>query len=145
MTTNFDAPKRSQPAGTELANDRIPAPPQAERRRCARWNAHVPVFVYGHTFGQTPFHEDAYSAMVSERGALLIMSAAVPVGEKLLLTNRVTQADQECRVVHVGLRDGPSVEVAIEFTDAAPHFWRVTAPPRRVTSISPTEQHRQIR
>jgi hypothetical protein len=145
MSKAFDAAKHHKRSSTVHKSDTTPAPPQAERRRCARWNAHVPVFVYGHACSQAPFHEVAYSAVVSERGALLIMTTAVPVGEKLLLANRVTQANQECRVVHVGLRDGPSVEVAIEFTDAAPQFWRVTAPPRRVVSISPTEQHRNTR
>ena len=145
MTKQFNSPKRPAASGAVRENDTTPAPPRADRRRCARWNAHVPVFVYGHAFSQEPFHEDAYSAVVSDRGALLIMTTAVPVGEKLLLTNRVTQAGQECRVVHSGRRDGPSVEVAVEFTDAAPQFWRVTAPPRRVASISPTEQHRKTR
>jgi len=142
MSKNFDAPSNLRPSGTVHENDTAPAPPRADRRRCARWNAHVPVFVYGHPAGQSPFHEDAYSAVVSERGALLIMTTPVPVGEMLLLTNKVTQADQECRVAHVGPRDGPSVQVAVEFTAAAPHFWRVTVPPRRVASVSPTERRR---
>ena len=143
MTKQFNSPKR--PAASGAVHESDPAPPRADRRRCARWNAHVPVFVYGHTSDQTPFHEDAYSSVVSERGALLIMTTPVPVGEKLLLINKVTQADQECRIAHVGPRDGPSVEVAVEFTDAAPQFWRVTAPPRPVASVSPAEQHRKTR
>jgi len=98
----------------------------------------VPVFVYGHVCGQTPFYEAAYSAVVSELGGLLIMTAAVPVGERLLLTNKVTQAELECRVAHLGRRDGPSVEVAVEFTAAAPQFWRVTAPPLRAAVLPPS-------
>jgi len=145
MSKNSNLPKRLPPSGAVRESGAAPAPPQAERRRCARWNAHVPVFVYGHTCDQTPFHEDAYSSVVSERGALLIMTTPVPVGEKLLLTNKVTQADQECRVAHVGPREGPSVSVGVEFAAADPHFWRVTVPPRRVASIAPAEQHRKSR
>ena len=145
MKKNFDALKHLRPSGILQENGTAPAPPRAERRRCVRWNAHVPVFVYGHPSGQAPFHEEAYSAVVSERGALLIMSTPVPAGEKLLLTNSVTQAGQECRVVQVGRRDGPSVEVAVEFTDAAPHFWHVTPQPRRVASTAPAELHRKTR
>ena len=144
MSKNFDAPKRFHPSGSHYGTNQMPAAPRAERRRSPRWNAHVPVFVYGHNNGQTPFHEDAYSAVVSDCGALLIMTTPVPVGEKLLLTNRVTQTEQECRVAGVGRREGPSVEIAIEFTDPAPQFWRVTAPPRPVASVSPIE-HRKAR
>jgi hypothetical protein len=145
MSKNFNGPEHLQPSSAGCESSTPPAPPRADRRRCARWNAHVPVFVYGHPSGQSPFHEEAYSAMVSERGALLIMTTPVPVGEMLLLTNKVTQADQECRVAHVGPRDGPSVEVAVEFTTAAPQFWRVTAPPLRSASIVPADQHRKTR
>jgi len=139
MNKNFDGPKHRRPSGT-VQEGPAPSPPRAERRRSVRWNAHVPVFVYGHPTGQAPFHEEAYSAVVSDCGALLVMTTAVPVGEKLLLTNSVSQAGQECRVVQVGPRDGPSVEVAVEFTEAAPHFWHVTAQPRPVTALSPARQ-----
>jgi hypothetical protein len=138
MNKNFDAPRDIRPSGT--VQERGGAPPRTERRRCARWNAHVPVFVYGHPSGQAPFHEEAYSVVVGERGALLIMTTAVSVGEKLLLTNSVSQAGQECRVVQVGPPEGPSVQVAVEFTDAAPHFWQVTAQPRPITALSPARK-----
>lgn len=145
MSKNFDAPNRPPASATVHGSGGMSAPPRAERRRGPRWKAHVPVFVYGHGPGQTPFYEAAYSAVVSELGGLLIMTAAVPVGEKLLLTNKVTQAELECRVAHLGPRDGPSVEVAVEFTAAAPQFWRVTAPPLRSASIAPADQHRKTR
>jgi hypothetical protein len=79
-------------------------PPQGERRRTPRWKALIPVFVYGHSVDQQPFHEEAYSANVSEMGALLIMTATVRPGQALLLTNKVTQQEQACRVAHVGGR-----------------------------------------
>jgi hypothetical protein len=128
MSENFDAP--SHPHQPRAAQ------PRTERRRSPRWSAHVPVFVYGHTAAQDPFHEEAYSAVVSDRGALLIMTTAVPVGERLLLTNRVTQIEQECRVAGLGRRDGPNTEVAVEFTAAAQDFWRVTAGPHSVSPVA---------
>lgn len=112
-------------------------PPQGERRRTPRWKAHVPIFVYGHAMDQQPFHEEAYSANVSELGALLIMTATVRPGQALLLTNKVTQQEQACRVAHVAERDLQSVEVAIEFAQLTPDFWRVTASPRSVHSPTP--------
>ena len=138
MSNNFDAPKHF--------HSPHPAEPRAERRRSPRWSAHVPVFVYGHTGteGQTPFHEEAYSVIVSDRGALLIMTTAVPVGEKLLVTNKATETEQECRVANVGRRDGPSIEIAVEFTAVAPQFWRITAPPRRASSAEPLPHRKAL-
>src|SRR3990170_3150813 len=78
MTKQSNSPKRPAASGAVREGAPAPAPPRAERRRCARWNAHVPVFVYGHTCDQTPFHEDAYSSVVSERGALLVLTTAAP-------------------------------------------------------------------
>ena len=103
----------------------------------------MPVFVYGHTSGRIPFHEEAYSANVSALGARLIMTATVRPGQTLLLTNKVTQAEQECRVAYVTGRDPQTVEVAVEFSTPVPDFWRITAPPRRAEpAASPSERRR---
>ena len=120
------------------------ADPRAERRRSPRWKAYVPVFVYGHTDDDGPFHEEAYSAVVSDHGALLIVTTTVPVGERLLLTNKVTHVEQECRVVSVGGREGPSLEIAVEFTRPAPQLWRITAGPGRVSSAMLIESQLKI-
>jgi hypothetical protein len=101
--------------------------------------------VYGHALDQPPFYEEAYSADVSDLGGLLVMTMPVAAGDKLLLTNKVTQAEQECRVTRVGPRDGPSVEVAIEFTAAVPDFWRLMAPPRQANPISIAARQREAR
>jgi hypothetical protein len=128
----FDAIKRAQtPRASTAATARDPGSAQAERRRSARWTAHVPVFVYGHTAGSQPFHEEAYSADVSAVGARLIMAATVRPGQTLLLTNKVTQAEQECRVAYVADHDAQSLKVAVQFQKPAPDFWRIVATSRR--------------
>jgi hypothetical protein len=77
--------------------------------------------------GDSPFCEEAYSTIVNDRGGLLTMTTNVPVGERLLLTNKTTQVEQECRVVRPGLRDDLSIQVAVEFPVPAPQIWRLTA------------------
>ena len=124
------APKREAGGGTA----------QLDRRRSARWDAHVPVFIYGHTPGLNPFHERAYSTNVSALGARLIMMETVRPGQTLLLTNHVTQAEQECRVAYIAGRDAQSLEVAVEFLKPAPNFWRITAPRQAVLSFPPTDR-----
>ena len=93
--------------------------------------------MYGHTPGWQPFHEEAYSADVSATGARLIMASTVRPGQTLLLTNKVTQAEQECRVAYVADHDAQSVKVAVQFVKPAPDFWRIVTMPRRSRSSSP--------
>jgi len=111
-----------------LKTDSGEAPESAktERRRSGRWKAFVPVFVYGYGSGLDPFHEDAYSAVVSETGGLLVMTARVQPGHSLMITNRVTQEERECRVAYVGAREPDQLAVAIEFMEPAASFWRLT-------------------
>jgi len=110
----------------------------SDRRRSKRWRAYVPVFVYGHAADRQPFHEAAYSANVSALGARLIMEASVRPGQTLLLTNKVTQVEQPCRVAYVDSHDAQSVKVAVEFLRPAPDFWRIVSkPPRNRFSFTP--------
>jgi hypothetical protein len=142
----FEALKRAQHVWESAVDTKEGImPPQGERRRTPRWKAHVPVFVYGHTADQQPFHEEAYSANVSDLGALLVMTATVRPGQTLLLTNKVTLQEQACRVAHVAGRDLQSVEVAVEFPGLASDFWRVTAPPRPAHAAPPEGERKRVR
>jgi hypothetical protein len=118
--------------------------PRAERRRSPRCKAYVPVLVYGYTGGDGPFHEEAYSTVVNDHGALLVMTTPVPVGERLLLMNKITQVEQECSVISVGRREDPSVEIAVELTNPAAQLWRITAGPDRVSSAMLIESRLKI-
>ncbi len=134
MIKLFDALKRVQKKETAHPL-KVAVPQKTERRRCPRWSANVPVFVYGHNSSRQPFHEEAYSANVSEAGALLVMKATVRPGQTLLVTNKLTQEEQECRVAYVSSRDPESVDVAVEFDGPTPDFWRV--PPADGSSAAP--------
>ena len=136
MTNDFDAPN----------NMPSPRPPElhGERRRSPRWSAHIPVFIYGHTGSGDPFHEEAYSSVVNDDGALLVMTVAVAVGERLLLINRITQIEQECLVVRIGHRVGPNINVAVELTAHAEHFWRITPGPQRLALADPSRSLRKM-
>jgi hypothetical protein len=51
----------------------------------------------------------------------------VQAGQKLLLINKSTQTEQECRVVYLGERRTQSAAVAIEFGQANVRFWQIPA------------------
>ncbi|MBI3484252.1 MAG: hypothetical protein HY012_03760 [Acidobacteria bacterium] len=93
-----------------------------DRRRSRRTSLRLPVFVYGHLSCRKPFHERAYLQHVSDDGGLLTLSTGVQYGQKLLLTNDLTQEEQKCFVVHLRSRDSRSVEVGIEFAHPCPEF-----------------------
>jgi hypothetical protein len=56
-----------------------------------------------------------------------MLGANVQAGQKLLLINKSTQAEQECRVVYLGARRTSSAAVAVEFGQANGPFWQITA------------------
>ncbi len=98
-----------------------------ERRRSRRWPLDVPVFVYGYGPSEEPFHEEAYTLHVNANGALLLLSVPVKKGQKLLLTNGLTQKEQECRVVFLGTRRTRTVETGVAFPRSNPDFWNLSA------------------
>jgi hypothetical protein len=132
MSRIFEAIKKAQQERLARAHG-DPSPlasgpgPHSDRRRNRRWTVDVPVFVYGHDTIQEPFHEEAHTLDVSANGALLMLGAQVQAGQKLLLINRTTQFEQECRVVYLGERLPHSSAVAVEFGNANAPFWQIPA------------------
>ena len=85
------------------------------------------MYVYGHGQGKEPFHEEAHTLHVNANGALLLLSAPVREGQKLLLTNSLTQKEQDCQVVFIGTRRSRTVEAGIAFPLTNPDFWQLPA------------------
>src|ERR1700686_4251518 len=86
-----------------------------DRRRSRRWSLDVSVYVYGHGPEKEPFHEEAHTLHVNANGALLLLSVPVQKGQRLLLTNLLTQQEQDCRIVFLGTRRTRTVEAGVEF------------------------------
>lgn len=98
----------------------------AERRRSSRQSVYVPLFVYGHTSSDEPFHEETNTLEVNANGGLLHLDEAANVrrGQKLLVMNRLTKEEQECYVVTLKKRPKRAdLRVGVAFAKAAPEFW----------------------
>jgi PilZ domain len=107
-----------------------------ERRRGERTACRVRVFIYGHAPDEEePFYEEATTSNVSACGGTITVAANVSVGQKLLLTNTVTQENQECRVVRCTRNGHTKCEVAFEFAQSAPTFWQTPSVVFRVVQI----------
>jgi hypothetical protein len=100
------------------------APLEADRREGLRHAHSVSLLIYGSDADKQPFHEEAETIDAHENGCSLTLETLVERGQRLFLTNMRNQAEQECRVVHVGKRAHGKARVGIEFVAPAPRFWR---------------------
>jgi len=95
-----------------------------DRRGGLRHSHRVSLLIYGSDAEKQPFHEEAETIDAHEKGCSLTMETTVVRGQRLFLTNMRNQAEQECRVVHVGKRLRGKARVGIEFVAPTPQFWR---------------------
>jgi len=137
MSRIFEALKNAQ-----LVRDGkyLPSPPSKDaietpdRRRSRRWALDIRVYVYGHGPSKDPFHEEAHTLHVNANGALLLLSVPVRKGQKLLLTNTLTQQEQDCRVVFLGTKRSRTVEAGVAFPETNPGFWHIPMVPEDKTA-----------
>ena len=128
MSRIFEALKHAQLVRAGKVSTKSPAAEAVEipdRRRSRRWSLDVPVYVYGHGQGKEPFHEEAHTLNVSASGALLLLSVPVRKGQKLLITNSLTQREQDCQVIFIGTRRSRTVEAGIAFPLTNSDFWQL--------------------
>jgi hypothetical protein len=105
------------PAGKSTAE-------RAERRRTARVNVQVPVFVYGYTPEGDPFYEDARTIAINAHGGLIFMPTIVRPGQRLLVTKEGDEQTQACVVLSVRARPTLGADVAFEFPTPLSQFWQ---------------------
>ena len=96
----------------------------SDRRKGLRHIHSVPLLVYGSAADKQPFYEETSTIDANQDGCLIPMETVVVRGQRLYLANMRNQAEQECRVVHVGRRIRGKARIGVEFIRPAPHFWR---------------------
>ena len=97
-------------------------------RRSKRVSLRVPIVVYGQNGSVGAFHEETSSNLVSAHGGLVALSARVGIGETVLVVNRATQQEQECRVTCVEPLEGHKKKVGLALLRSAPNFWGLNFP-----------------
>jgi hypothetical protein len=96
----------------------------SDRRHDLRHSHSATLLVYGLDVDKQPFHEETETLDANDEGCLLALETVVVRGQRLFLTNMRTQAELECRVVHVGQRIKDRTRVGVAFSSPAPDFWR---------------------
>ena len=85
--------------------------------------AGIPVLVSGGT-GTGSFAEETEGQMIAPNRALLSLSAEVSPGQLVRLRNRLTRAEQACRVLFVGPASEDKLRLlAVEFVEPKHDFW----------------------
>jgi hypothetical protein len=73
--------------------------------------------------------EEGHTLVVNAHGGLVQLAMKVQPGQTLVLKNRESGEQQECRVVHMERGQADTNEVGILFAHPAPRFWGVDFPP----------------
>lgn len=100
-------------------------------RRSKRLALQISVRVYGQERARGAFREEVRTLSISAHGSLVPLATPVELGQSLVMMNRMTGEEQECRVAYVGpIADGKA-KVGLAFRHPSPHFWQVDFPPIR--------------
>ena len=105
----------------------------AAPRRSARAFQKIRVQARGRTHDRKKFKETCETVVVSAHGGLLLLKHEVDDGEMLVLTNPLTQEEQECRIVYLGDIGNRGTRVGVEFLTPAPHFWGIDFDARQLS------------
>lgn len=97
----------------------------------------MPVRVLGQNVFRETFSEFTRMLSVNAHGGSLALAARVEKGQRILVVNKMTGQEQECRVVHIGPIQEGKWTVGIEFAEPVVDFWRIHFPvpvPREVSN-----------
>jgi hypothetical protein len=86
------------------------------------------IFVYGHGPEKNPFFKEAQTVEANSEGCLLILSAPVSLGQKVLLMNGTGQNPIEAEIKTTRSLDAQRFEVEVSFPVAHPDFCEVLHP-----------------
>jgi len=73
--------------------------------------------------------EEGHTLVVNAHGCLIKLAMKVQPGQTLVMKNRESGEQQECRVVHMERGQADTNEVGLLFAHPAPRFWGVDFPP----------------
>jgi hypothetical protein len=111
--------------------------PTTSRRRSQRLYLEVRVLVEGKLANKKPFQEETHTSVLNAHGALVEMSFALEQGQTASVLNIRTGDRCECRVKIVTPGGPGKFNVALEFINPNPGFWRISFPPDDWTIHNP--------
>jgi hypothetical protein len=98
-------------------------------RRSMRVAIDMPVEVVAQSLDGETVRQDTRTTVVSAHGALVVLETTAEIKPSLLLINKKTGGEAQCRVAYQKRIEGGKVELGVEFVDPQPRFWRIAFPP----------------
>lgn len=98
-------------------------------RRSSRVFRRIPVRAQGTGADGRKFRENSQTIVVSAHGGLIYLQESLEMGAQMVLSNPVTEEEQECRIVYLGDLSDKGQRVGLEFLSPAPHFWGIDFAP----------------
>lgn len=98
-------------------------------RRSPRVTIDMPVEVVGKSVGGKMFRQETRTTVVNAHGAHLTLATVTDIETTLLLINKKTGAEAECRLVYQKRIESGKSEFGIEFLVPQPKFWGISFPP----------------
>jgi hypothetical protein len=99
-----------------------------EQRRSHRVHITIAVVIKGKR-GDVPFEEETVTNVVNAAGALVTTGLSLQQGQALSVLNKKTAEELPCKVVFQQPGEGGRTQMAFEFLEPAPKFWRISFPP----------------
>jgi hypothetical protein len=101
---------------------------ESGKRRSKRLCIAMPVTVRGKNGGAL-FEEAVSTATVSAHGCMVYLATEVIKGQQISIVNPHTGEELPCTAIFLGKREAGKMEVALEFDEPSPLFWRINFPP----------------
>ena len=96
----------------------------------------IGVHVFGQDIFQESFSEFTHMLSVNAHGGALALGAMVRAGHSILVVNKSTSEEQECRIVDVGALQDGKWTVGIELLEPVANFWKMHFPEWAPTRLS---------
>jgi hypothetical protein len=104
-------------------------PRSAANRRSSRVSIDMPVEILGQNADGRMFREETRTTVVNAHGALIVLPLAAEIKPSVLLINKKTNMEVQCRVVYRKEVEKGKAMVGIEFISPQPRFWGIAFPP----------------
>jgi hypothetical protein len=110
-----------------------------QHRRSHRVMLSIAIVISGDRLKGQRFSEETFTSVVNAHGALILLAEEVMRGQLVSIRNVKSGDELRGEVVDVGesVAATGKCEVAIEFLEPAPRFWRIAFPPEDWSIRSP--------
>lgn len=102
---------------------------QSKKRRSSRVAISIEVTVFAQSPDHRVFGEVTRTASVSAHGALITLKTDVDPQKPVLMVNKKTGAESQCRISHRKEIEDKQLEIGLEFVTPLPKFWGINFPP----------------